>query len=194
MSEEPEYNCDLHLSNPTKPVPTPFPEKSKLPSGDLLIQKQGDQLLIRPSSPYRYNHFPDLEEISFSKSIEDLQESTQHQRTSTTIINDISQSYTFIQTYQKSLESPQVSSTTQSFDQLSNELKDSAVASTMDPKSFMQKPLRTKGKIKKISTKSSQNSIKSEKNSLLEPVTAFCSNCGKNIRTVVFKKDFTGNL
>lgn len=194
MTEESDDKCDLYLFKTPTAAQSPILEKSKLPSGDLFIQKRGDQLIIRPTSPYRYNRFPDAEEISFSNSIEEIKEVTQHQRSTTTIINDISQSYTFIQSCQKTLESPQISSSNQSFEQLCNELKDSVMASTMDPKSFMQKPSRTKGKIERISTLFSQNSMKNEKHSLLDPVTAFCSNCCKNVKTVVFKKDFTGNL
>jgi hypothetical protein len=194
MYEENEDKCDLHLFKTPTEAHCPALEKSKLPSGDLLIQTRGDQLLIRPLSPYRYNRFPEVEEISFSNSIEEIKEVTQHQRSTTTIINDISQSYTFIQSCQKTSESPQVSSSNQSFEQLCNELKDSVMASTMDPKSFMHKPQPLFAKPEKISTIFSQSSSTKDKHSLLQPVTAFCSNCDKNVKTIVFKSDFSGNL
>lgn len=204
MYMECSEKCDLHLRKES----TKFPEidsnqKSKLPSGSISISTQGDQLIIRPSSPYRYNFSPNNDDTSFCTSIEEIKDLNQHQRSTTTIINDISQSYTFLQANNKSHDSiSEEFSQDKELEELCNEIKDSEMVSTMDPKSFIRHPSLAQKHFSTVFTVSSpmneEKFMKAEKrvkkHKLVDPVTAYCSKCGENVRTQVVKKAYTGSL
>lgn len=189
--------------------------KSKLPSGELSITKKGDKLCLRPLSPYRYICTPKINEDLCS----DLSESSFeieaqcHQRSSTTIINDIAQSYTFVPAIKKTQESihDEDSLSSSSKDNSENDCKDSILASTVDPKSFLRKPKLNQGQVSTILTISSTSSEKNApqklvshrnhkresqelRNSIFESVTAFCKKCGQNTPTEVIENVYVGTL
>ena len=205
MYMECSEKCDLHLRKESAKFPEIiYTQKSKLPSGSISISTQGDQLIIRPSSPYRYNLSPKNEETSFCTSIEEIKDLNQHQRSTTTIINDISQSYTFLQGYDRSRDNiSEEFSQDKDLEELCNDMKDSEMVSTMDPKSFIKNPDLTPKHFSTVFTVSSPmneepNLVKAgkkvKKHKLIEPVTAFCSKCGENVKTLVVKKVYTGGL
>lgn len=202
MHMECNSKCDLYLRKESIKSPeTIYSEQSKLPSGSISISTQGDHLIIRPSSPYRYNFSPDGEDHLFSPSTEENKDLNQHQRSTTTIINDISQSYTFFHSSNRSQESlPDDFSQDNEINKLYNDLKNSVTASTLDPKSFKERPLNVPNHISSIFISNQEENIakikeKSEaRHKLIDPVTVFCSNCKENVRTRVVKKEYTGSL
>ena len=167
------------------------------PLADFSAKRKGDKLYIKPKNFYRINATPGVEEILNPMS-EDEKEGS-HQRSSTTIINDTAQVYTFVPGTKKTQESvPEEETSNNSFERMYNELKDSMMASTLDPKSF-NKHMTPKEHFSTILTVSSSSEDEtsrrsSEKNSLLESVTAFCSSCGKNTMTDVIENIYTGSL
>ncbi|OMJ85586.1 hypothetical protein SteCoe_13062 [Stentor coeruleus] len=200
---------------------------SKLPSGELSITKKGDKLYLRPLSPYRYNQPSLIQEDSSSESSESLETSydqdPSHQRTSTIIIKDIAQSYTFIpaikntnkniihediQSYGSNLLKKCYSSSND--EQSEDYEKDSIMISTMDPKSPLFKKNLYQGRETSIVTISSTSSEKNLKfknfpgrncksrmrnrNSLFKSVTAFCSKCEQNINTEVRENQYMGTF
>ncbi|OMJ74147.1 hypothetical protein SteCoe_27002 [Stentor coeruleus] len=189
--------------------------KSKLPSGELSIIKKGDKLCLRPLSPYRYICTPKINKDLCS----DISESSVeiepqcHQRSSTTIINDIAQSYTFIPAIKKTQESihDEDSISNSSKDHSEDDYKNSILASTVDPKSFLRKPKLNQGQVSTILTISSTSSEKNApkklvshrnykrvnqepRNSIFESVTAFCKKCGQNTVTEVIENIYVGTL
>lgn len=212
------WNDSFHSSN------TSITNMSKLPSGELSITKKGDKLYLRPLSPYRYNPPSLIQEDSCSESLETSHDQdASHQRTSTIIIKDIAQSYTFVpaiknthknlihedtQSYSSSISKKHYAS---SNDERSEDYgKDSLMISTMDPKSPLRKPNLYQGRVSSIMTISSTSSEKNppfknfpsenckagirNRNSLFESVTAFCSKCEQNIHTEVRENVYLGTL
>jgi hypothetical protein len=210
--EESDSQSHLRLSKDSNQnSPFHFSNKSCLPSGELSITKKGHKLCLRPLSPYRYNPTPEIKEDSSSESIEISEEDIHcHQRSSTTIINDVAQSYTFVPAIKKtqgSMHEEEILSNV-SIENLEN-FKNSIMASTADPKSFFKKSKVNQQRNSTILTISSNSSVKSlpllqskddknnkesQKNSILEPVTAFCKKCGENNPTEVIEKIYTGSL
>jgi len=83
-----------------------YPLPNKLPSGTLAVLKKGVDLQLRPTSPQRYNAKFEFQEVAsgmqsrsprkpFKRLTFDESSST-HNRTPTVIINECSQSYTFV--------------------------------------------------------------------------------------------------
>jgi hypothetical protein len=136
----------------------------------------------------------------------------EHQRSPTTIIKDIANSYRFMadsnEKRGKVIEDDDLSCSliSEPF-----ELNKSLMYSTMDPKSFLQKPQTTGECYSTIFTVSSSSSsssfslssenayIKSEEelssnHSLLSPVVAFCNKCLENTKTEVIENLYPGSF
>lgn len=201
--------------NPLDRVNSLGGDRAKFPSGELHVTKKGDKLYIRPLSPYRYNSTPEIKEHFRSDSGESwLEREVQcHQRSVTTIINEIPQSYTFVPAIKKTqLDINDEDSISNSSHEHSNDdYKDSIVASTIDPKSFLRKPNPFQVRVSTIMTISSTSSEKpppndllspkrdkhnsqENRNSILEPVKAFCQKCGQNTTTEVIENVYVGSL
>ena len=186
--------------------------KSKLPSGDISVITQGDKLYLRPASPYRYTMTSEAPVNESARSDDNNDAEMQlHQRSSTTIINDIAQSYTFVPGSKKTQESSvdDVGESPDSSLSMDFHPSHSFLASTNDPQSFLKK---TMVKVKRSSTLRTISSGSSEfkqpaiikfrkpfemytgRDSLLEPVMAFCQQCRKNVLTEVIEKEYLGNL
>lgn len=200
--------------------------KLKKPSGDISITKKGDKLYLRPSLVHQANPTKDLIQDPPSEPLESsLEPETQiHQRNSTTIINDIAQSYTFVPAIKKTQtilfddsflsnsSSVSIVNNTQSFHENSEiDLSDSIMSSTMDPKCLVQKSnlyqdhvssymdissnsLGKKNIHKAISNDSNMKMSLRHRNSLFQSVTAFCSKCCKNTNTEVIENIYSGTL
>ena len=203
MYEKSSLTNDLQICK--DPADSSFFNKQKIPSGELLITQKGNMLYLRPTSPYRYTISPLKEESSsdcFNKSIEENQI---HQRSSTTIINDIAQSYTFVPALKKTQESlnDEVLSNT-SVENFEDELKTS-VRSTADL-NFLEKL-----KIMKEKNNQSTNDLNAtkrnffcegetnketekNKNSLVESIVAYCNKCKLNTQTHVVENFYIGSL
>lgn len=181
------------------------PSKFKLPSGEISITTQGDKLILRPSSPYRYTSTPEVLEADFSESEECSEDTQIHQRSSTTVINDIAQSYTFAPMQKRTEESIENSEASISVEFYRSQ---SFLASTSDPQSFFTK-IKTKRKknsnLLTISSGASELGIPdlsmsmSEEHSELRrslygSVMAFCKKCGKNTLTEVKQDVYLGTL
>ena len=134
----------------------------------------------------------------------------EHQRTPTTIIKDIANSYTFIAnsncTQDALAEEDDLSCSLISD---SSEMKHSMMYSTMDPKSFYQRPQTTgecystiftvsssssEERFSAISENQDKNEELSTQHSLLNSVVAFCNKCQDNTRTEVIENLYPGGF
>ena len=134
----------------------------------------------------------------------------EHQRTPTTIIKDIANSYTFITNSNGKRDTfAEEDDLSCSLISDSSEIKQSGLFSTMDPKSFYQKPPKPGECYSNIFTVSSssceerfsaisENLEKKEElltqHSLLSPVVAFCNKCQDNVSTEVIENLYPGNF
>ncbi|OMJ91442.1 hypothetical protein SteCoe_6022 [Stentor coeruleus] len=200
--------------------------KLKKPNGDTSIITKEDQLYLIPSSQYQTSPTKDLiQDPPLEPTDISLEPEIQiHQRNSTTIINDISQSYTFIPAIKKTKKilfdnsflsyssSMSLESNNQSFHENSeNSFSDSIMSSTMDPKCLIQKSnlyqdhmssymnisnnsLGEKKLHKTISNDRNMKMNLRHRNSLFQSVTAFCSKCCKNTNTEVIENIYVGTF
>ncbi|OMJ70928.1 hypothetical protein SteCoe_30980 [Stentor coeruleus] len=222
ISKSNSYQYNSNSPSPNSSLST----KLKKPYGDIPTSKKGDKLYLRPSllhqpSPTKdFIQDPNLE--SLDSSLEP--EGQIHQRNSTTIINDIAQSYTFVPAIKKTQtilfddsflsnsSSVYTENNTQSFHENSeNDYSDSIMSSTMDPKCLVQKSnlyqehessymnistnsLGKKNLHKSISNDSNMKMSLRHRNSLFQSVTAFCSKCSKNTNTEVIENIYFGTF
>ena len=204
MQAERSGRSHLHLckTSQNSAVYSP-PSKFKLPSGEISITTQGDKLILRPSSPYRYTYTPEVLEADFSQSEECSEDTQIHQRSSTTVINDIAQSYTFAPMQKKTEESIEDSDSSINVEFHPSR---SFFTSTSDPQSFFNKIKAKREKNSNLLTISSGSSelkvpdfdVSEEhselRRSLYSSVMAFCQKCGKNTLTEVKQKVYLGTL
>ena len=193
------------------------PHFSSLPSGEISITTKGNKLYLRPNSPYRYNPSPEtkIEEIDSDSLSEN--ENFSHQRSATTIINDVAQSYIFIPAIQKTQESfyDDEMFSRHSLENLEN-FKNSIMSSTIDPKLYSKKKKVRRNST--IFTVSSNSSVKSDpklqkqklkscenlqnfnnfdnfcENGMKTSVVAFCEQCKVNNPTHVIEDVYLGTL
>ena len=215
MNEESITESHLHLCKENfEGSVMHLASNSKLPSGELSIYKKGAKLYLRPLSPYRYTSTPEIKENdSPSPSNISEEESQCHQRSSTTIINDIAQSYTFIPAIQKTLDSqPDEDIISNTSELIEEPQRISIMDSTIDPKSNQVKSNLNQERISTIKTISSSYSTENNfrelhskrnwksfddyenKHSLLESVMVFCQKCGRNNPTEVVENMYVGTL
>ena len=175
-------------------------EKTPLPSGEISIKKKGNKLYLRPNSPYRYHQTLEIKEKSSSEDLEEPKNFVRHQHNSTVIINDVAQSYTFVPAHKITHESLCEDDIFDESMIFHDDYKFSMMASTTDPKSFINKSKAVLERNSAILTVSSNSSINSlpkfqecfetkrenpEPNSAITPVTVFCKFCGDNTTTEV---------
>lgn len=193
MSEEGVFKPGNLNKNSLKPARV----QVRSPLADYLAKRKGDKLYIKPKKNFKTNLVEGADGIH--DSLSDDENLASHQRSSTTIINDTAQVYTFVPGSKKTQESvPEEETSNNSFERLYNELKDSMMASTLDLRTY-NKNLTPKEHFSTILTVSSSSESDSSqdtapKNSLLGSVTAFCDNCGRNTTTEVIENIYTGSL
>jgi hypothetical protein len=177
---------EKHSQSPSLTSETASRQRTRSPLADFTARRKGDKLYIKPKLSAKFKATFE-EKCSFEGDEKDVL----HQRSATTIINDITQSYTFAPGFKKTQESLPEEDSENSFERLYNELKDSVMGSTMDPKSRRQE--EKKDSVLTISSLS-QESLQPEKNSLMRPVVAFCGKCQENIETSVVENVYVGGL
>ena len=203
---------DLHLCNdhPQLSVSPPF-HTSNQSNDESSIMATGDNLYLRPPSTYRFTATPEASATNSSSSNSSNDTEMQlHQRSSITIINDIAQSYTFLPIPKKTQESSAEDEEESSLSSPSMELRKnpSLLASTTEPQSFFRKNDKNTMRssyLQRILNRSSEIKAAVEKNdwkfesfryrdSVLEPIVAFCNECRRNVMTDVVETEYLGNL
>ena len=190
-----------HSSSPTSPNPL------SSNTTEASIQQPSNPQVLKTSSSLKLK----LSSLHLDLSSKYKPETDQeHQRTPTTIIKDIANSYTFITNSNGKRDTfAEEEDLSCSLMSDSSEIKQSVMFSTMDPKSFYQKPPKPDECCSKIFTVSSssceerfsaisENQEKKEElltqHSLLNPVVAFCNKCQDNTSTEVIENLYPGNF
>lgn len=202
-----ESSSRLHSSQETHKKSL---DSSFLHSESASAFEKDQELHLRPGSSGIFAVFPrpneDISQFPFEFSEEDL---SVHQRTCTTIINDVAQSYTFVPELSKTQESG--NNEYLPYESLENSLKHSIMASTADPKSFLKKSMANKLRKSTILTVSSNSSSNTfcqfhgstelnigkpleKRTPMFAPIFAYCQTCKANKMTEVIENRFGGTL
>ena len=196
----------MNTSSQSFPPITSSPTHSPSTTTESSLQQATSSLATKPSSLKSKLSCLNLK-VSTTYTVPSEQE---HQRTPTTIIKDIANSYTFISnTNNQNLPLAEEDDLSCSLLSDSSDMKQSMMYSTMDPKSFYQRPQTTGECYSTIFTVSSSSSEErfsvisenqdkkeelSTQHSLLNSVVAFCNKCQDNTSTEVIENLYPGGF